>query len=93
MTFKVNLITLFPNAFPGPLGESLLGKGLKNKIWSLKLINLRDFASNKHKSVDDPPYGGGAGMILKPEAIDLALKKLHKKKYTKHLLNTSWKAI
>ena len=79
MVFKVSIITLFPSMFPGPLSESLLGKGLKNKIWSLETIDLRNFAENKHKNVDSPPYGGGAGMIIKREVIDLALENLNNK--------------
>ena len=75
MTFKVRILTLFPNSFPGPLSESLIGKGLKNNLWSLEVFNLRDFALNKHKNVDDTPYGGGPGMIMKPEVIDAGIKK------------------
>ena len=76
MTFKVRILTLFPNSFPGPLGESLIGKGLKNNVWSIEVFNLRDFAKDKHRNVDDTPYGGGPGMIIKPDIIDLALQKL-----------------
>ena len=76
MTFKVRILTLFPNSFPGPLGESLIGKGLKNNVWSIEVFNLRDFAQDKNRNVDDTPYGGGPGMIIKPDIIDLALQKL-----------------
>jgi tRNA (guanine37-N1)-methyltransferase len=65
--------------FPGPLNFSLVGKALKEKIWSLNLVDLRDFAENGPKSVDDKPYGGGPGMIIKSEVIDNALKKVTKK--------------
>lgn len=70
--FDVKIFTLFPELFPGPLGASLTGKAL-DKIWSLKTINIRDFATDIHKTVDDTPYGGGAGMVLKPDVIDAAL--------------------
>ena len=75
-TYKVSILTLFPEIFPGPLGISLIGKALNNKIWDLNLINIRDFANDKHKSVDDTPYGGGAGMVMRPDIIELALNSI-----------------
>ena len=77
--WSVHILTLFPEMFPGPLNFSLVGKALKEKIWSLNLVDLRDFAENGPKSVDDKPYGGGPGMIIKSEVIDNALKKVTKK--------------
>ena len=74
--FKVSILTLFPEIFPGPLGVSLLGNALQNKLWELNLINIRDFAKDRHKSVDDTPYGGGAGMVLKPDVIEMALNSI-----------------
>ena len=74
--YKVSILTLFPEIFPGPLGVSLIGKALSNKIWGLNLINIRDFANDKHKSVDDTPYGGGAGMVMRPDIIELALNSI-----------------
>ncbi len=74
--YKVSILTLFPEIFPGPLGVSLIGKALNNKIWDLNLINIRDFAIDKHKSVDDTPYGGGAGMVMRPDIIALALNSI-----------------
>ena len=74
--FKVSILTLFPEIFPGPLGVSLLGNALKNKLWELNLINIRDFAKDRHKSVDDTPYGGGAGMVMKPDVIEMALNSI-----------------
>ena len=74
--YKVSILTLFPEIFPGPLGVSLIGKALNNKIWDLNLINIRDFANNKHKHVDDTPYGGGAGMVMRPDIIELALNSI-----------------
>lgn len=73
MSWNVNILTLFPEMFPGPLAYSLAGKGLKNKIWNLKTIQIRDFASDRRKTVDDTCYGHGAGMILKPDVIHAAL--------------------
>ena len=77
-TFKYNvkILSIFPDVFPGPLGVSLIGAALRNKIWNLNIINIRDFAKGKHKSVDDTPYGGGAGMIMKPDVIGLAIDSL-----------------
>lgn len=68
----ITILTIFPEMFPGPLSQSLAGKALGN-LWNLKTINIRDFASDKHKTVDDTPYGGGAGMVMKPDIIDSAL--------------------
>ena len=74
--FKVSILTLFPEIFPGPLGVSVLGNALQNKLWELNLINIRDFAKDRHKSVDDTPYGGGAGMVMKPDVIEMALNSI-----------------
>jgi len=74
--FKVSILTLFPEIFPGPLGVSLLGNALQNKLWELNLINIRDFAKDRHKSVDGTPYGGGAGMVMKPDVIERALNSI-----------------
>lgn len=74
--FKVSILTLFPEIFPGPLGVSLLGNALQNKVWELNLINIRDFAKDRHKSVDGTPYGGGAGMVMKPDVIERALNSI-----------------
>ena len=74
--FKVSVLTLFPEVFPGPLGVSLIGNALKNKIWELNLIDIRNFAKDKHRSVDDTPYGGGAGMVMRPDVIDSALRSI-----------------
>lgn len=69
----VTILTLFPEMFPGALSHSLLGKAL-GKLWDLKVVNIRDFASDRHRTVDDTPYGGGAGMVMKPDVVDNALK-------------------
>ncbi|RYG60138.1 MAG: tRNA (guanosine(37)-N1)-methyltransferase TrmD [Alphaproteobacteria bacterium] len=75
MPFKVTVVTLFPEAFPGLLGMSVLGRGQRDGRWQLEIVNIRDFASDKHKTVDDTPYGGGAGMLLKPDIVAAALRK------------------
>lgn len=72
--FSAIVLTLFPEMFPGPLGQSLAGKALEKNIWSLKTLQIRDFATDKHKTVDDKPFGGGTGMVMKPDVIDLAIE-------------------
>ena len=75
MTWRASILTLFPEMFPGPLGHSLAGRALENGIWSLDLIQIRDFATDRHHSVDDTPFGGGAGMVMRPDVIDAAMKQ------------------
>jgi tRNA (guanine37-N1)-methyltransferase len=73
MTWRATILTLFPDAFPGPLGLSLAGRALASGLWSLTTVNIRDHATDRHRSVDDTPFGGGAGMVLRPDVIDAAL--------------------
>lgn len=73
MTLHFNILTLFPDMFPGCLGQSLSGKALDNETWSYRTINIRDFGVGVHKSVDDTPYGGGAGMVMRADIIESAL--------------------
>lgn len=73
MTFPVQILTLYPEMFPGPLGASLAGRALTEGKWSCDAIQIRDFAMDKHRSVDDTPAGGGAGMVLKPDVITAAV--------------------
>lgn len=73
MSFDAEIITLFPDLFPGPLGASVLGRGLSDGLWSLNATQLRDFAQDKHRSVDDTPAGGGAGMVLRADILASAL--------------------
>lgn len=70
---KVKLLTIFPEAFPGMLGISVVGRALENKIWDLKVIDIRNFALDARRSVDDYPYGGGAGMVMRPDVIANAI--------------------
>ena len=77
--FVVTVFTLYPDLFPGPFSNGLYGKALEKKIWDLQKINIRDYAEDKHKTVDDTPYGGGSGMLIKPDVIGNALDKNTKK--------------
>ncbi len=74
MTWHATVVTLFPEMFPGGLGHSLPGRALEDKKWLLDSVQIRDFAPDKHRTVDDTPYGGGAGMVLKPDVIHRALE-------------------
>ena len=67
--WKAQVFTLYPKIFPGPLNKGLYGKALSKKIWDLKVVNIRDSAEDKHKTVDDTPFGGGSGMLLKPDVL------------------------
>ena len=71
--FQAQVFTLYPEVFPGPLSKGLYGKALSNKLWNLSVINIRDTATDKHKTVDDTPYGGGTGMLLKADVLANAL--------------------
>ncbi len=71
--FASSIITLFPEAFPGTLGLSLIGKALRDGVWSLDTVNLRDFGVGAHKSVDDTPAGGGAGMVIRADVAAAAI--------------------
>jgi len=93
---KFKILTLFPEMFPGPINYSILGKALKKKKFQLETINIRDFAINKAKTVDDTPFGGGAGMIMKPDILQNALtfaKKEFKKNCTILSFSPSGKKI
>jgi tRNA (guanine37-N1)-methyltransferase len=73
MQFRASVLTLYPEMFPGPLGISLAGRALDEGTWSLDTVQIRDFASDKHRSVDDTPAGGGAGMVLRPDVLAAAI--------------------
>ena len=77
--FQAQVFTLYPEVFPGPLSKGLYGKALSNKLWSIEVINIRDAATDKHKTVDDTPYGGGTGMLLKADVLANALDQKVKK--------------
>ncbi len=71
--WQAKVLTIFPDMFPGPLGHSLVGQALEDGRWSLDAVNIRDFATDRHKSVDDVPFGGGAGMVMRPNVVASAL--------------------
>ncbi len=71
--WRATVLTLFPEMLPGPLGCSLAGRGLDEGVWSLETVRLRDFATDRHGSVDDTPFGGGAGMVMRPDVVAAAL--------------------
>jgi tRNA (guanine37-N1)-methyltransferase len=73
MTWRASVLTLFPEMFPGPLGHSLAGKALERGVWSLEARDIRAAATDKHRTVDDTPFGGGAGMVMRPDVVDAAL--------------------
>src|SRR5258707_6532977 len=71
--WTATVFTIFPEMFPGPLGHSLAGKALGDGLWRLETVDIRDFARDKHRSVDDAPFGGGPGMVLRPDIVDAAI--------------------
>ena len=79
--WKVRVFTLYPELFPGPLNSGLYKKALEKKTWSLEVINIRDYAKDKHKTVDDTPFGGGSGMVMRADVLANSLdKNVDKKK-------------
>src|SRR3954452_4211025 len=73
MTWCATVLTIFPEMLPGPLAHSLAGKALRSGIWRLETVDIRDFARDKHRSVDDAPFGGGPGMVMRPDVLDAAI--------------------
>ena len=73
MTWRASVLTIFPDMFPGPLGASLAGKALASGLWSLAAVDIRAHADDKHRTVDDTPAGGGAGMVMKADVLARAL--------------------
>jgi len=71
--WTAKILTLFPEMFPGPLGHSLAGKALDDGRWRLHTIDIRSFASDRHRTVDDAPFGGGPGMVMRPDVVDAAI--------------------
>ena len=84
----IDIITIFPNFFTSPIKEGLIGKAIKKGLINISINNLRDYTSNKHKQVDDSVYGGGAGMVLKPEPLFNAIKKIKKYKNSRVILTS-----
>ena len=73
--FKVKIFTLYPEFFPGPFDKGIYGKAIEKKIWNMSVINIRDYAEDKNKTVDDTPYGGGSGMVMRADVIANSLDK------------------
>ncbi len=73
MSWAATILTLYPEMFPGPLGVSLAGRALREGIWSLETVQIRHFASDRHRSVDDTPAGGGAGMVMRADVLAAAV--------------------
>ena len=72
--WQAEVLTIFPEMFPGPLGTSLAGRALAEGAWALRTVDIRDFATDRHRSVDDEPFGGGAGMVMRADIVDRALQ-------------------
>ena len=89
----VKILTIFPEIFPGPLGISLLGAGLKKSIWSLEIINIRDFGLTKHHTIDDEPFGGGCGMVMKPDVLSDAIEYAKNPMLSPKILYTSPRGV
>ncbi len=73
MVWTAHVLSLFPGMFPGPLGQSLAGKGLQRGDWAMTVTDIRDFATDRHRTVDDSPFGGGAGMVMRPDVVASAI--------------------
>ena len=74
--WQARVLTIFPAMFPGPLGQSLAGKALERGDWTLEVLDIRDFAEDRHQSVDDAPFGGGAGMVMRPDVVGAAVAEV-----------------
>lgn len=85
--FNASILTAFPELFPGPLSSSVVGHALKKGIWSIDVFNIRDFAFNNNKKIDDRPYGGGSGMVMRADVLSVAIDHIVKKNML--ILNTS----
>ncbi|HEX3882372.1 MAG TPA: tRNA (guanosine(37)-N1)-methyltransferase TrmD [Stellaceae bacterium] len=73
MTWRATVLTIFPEMLPGPLGHSLAGKALRDGLWRLDTVDIRHFATDRHRSVDDAPFGGGPGMVMRADVLDAAI--------------------
>ena len=73
MSWRATVLTLFPAMLPGPLGHSLAGRALEQGVWTLEVRDIRDWAPGRHRTVDDAPFGGGAGMVMRPDVLDAAI--------------------
>ena len=89
--FKTKIFTLYPEYFPGPFDIGICKKAFEKKLWDLKLINIRDYADDKHKTVDDTPYGGGVGMLMRPDVVAKSLDANLEEKETIYYLTPKGK--
>ena len=89
--FKAKIFTLYPEYFPGPFDIGICKKAFEKKLWDLKLINIRDYADDKHKTVDDTPYGGGVGMLMRPDVVAKSLDSNLEEKETVYYLTPKGK--
>ena len=89
--FRAKIFTLYPEYFPGPFDMGICKKAFEKKLWDLKLINIRDYANDKHKTVDDTPYGGGVGMLMRPDVVAKSLDANLKEKETVYYLTPKGK--
>lgn len=89
--FKAKIFTLYPEYFPGPFDIGICKKAFEKKLWDLKLINIRDYADDKHKTVDDTPYGGGVGMLMRPDVVAKSLDSNLEEKETIYYLTPKGK--
>ena len=89
--FKVRVFTLYPELFPGPLDVGIYKKALEKKIWSLEIVDIRNYAKDKHKTVDDTPYGGGVGMLMRPDVVAKSLDANLEEKETIYYLTPKGK--
>ena len=90
---QVKIFTLYPDIFPGYLSKGIFGKALEKKLWNLKIVNIRDYADDKHKTVDDTVIGGGSGMLLKPDVLANSIDKNIKKGEKDFLFVTQGKKL
>ena len=89
--FQAKIFTLYPEYFPGPFEIGICKKAFEKKLWDLKLINIRDYADDKHKTVDDTPYGGGVGMLMRPDVVAKSLDANLEEKETVYYLTPKGK--
>ena len=89
--FQAKIFTLYPEYFPGPFEIGICKKAFEKKLWDLKLINIRDYADDKHKTVDDTPYGGGVGMLMRPDVVAKSLDANLEEKETVYYLSPKGK--
>ena len=87
--WTATVLTLFEEMFPGSLGLSLAGQGLTDGLWKLETLDIRSFASDKHRSVDDTPFGGGPGMVMRADVVDAAIEKVKAQKTVRPLIYLS----